>query len=357
MQIALFGDILIQGVTAEAVETKGGERLTAALRDRIGGAGLSVANFETFVCPEGVEPANQWHSPPAAVDIVARAGLDVVSVANNHTWDHGAEAVRHTLELIDAAGLARYGLGDETGGEPEPLVVKREGVRVGFLGYATASTITRRPSWTGIAPSPRRLWSDVKALREGCDLVIVSLHHGEPKWPDPEQRRWARAAAEAGAAACVFHHSHIVSGVERVGDCLVAHGLANVVGAELDDDGRNRWRQGLCVRLDVREGGAVEADWEPVVIDTEGVPGPGSDAEREEIRQAVEEVNQRLAGEDYSSFYYSSVAAQMLPGYFESWKRDVRTYGWKTLLGKPRRIRPHHFRLLWSLLRKRGTSP
>jgi len=345
MQIALLGDIMIQGLAAEHASRDGGDELVSRIKQVIGSADVAIGNFETFICPPDVPPETEWYSPPEAAEIVARAGFDAVSVVNGHSWDHGEAAIIYTLEKLKSAGVEVYGLGDQSGAEPEGVIIERGGVRIGLLGYCSGSTVLRRPSFTGLAPSKKRLTKDISNLRGGCDVLIVSVHHGYGEYPSPEHRSWAKAAIEAGADAFVSHHSHLISAIEQIGNGVAAYGLGNVVAS------LNLSRPGnICLRLEIRERKVVDWSYDVFFLDDRGFPEFGNEEERKALREHIEKISKDLARDDYSRFYWSLFSQDDRAKYLRSWKRNIKTYGIKTIFKNIRRIRAHHLRLLWKML-------
>lgn len=347
MRIALLGDIMIQGLAAEHALRDSGDELVSRIKQVIGSADVAIGNFETFICPPGVPPGTEWYSPPEAAEIVARAGFDAVSVVNGHSWDHGEAAIIYTLEKLKSAGVEVYGLGDQSGAEPEGVIIERGGVRIGLLGYCSGSTVLRRPSFTGLAPSKKRLTKDISNLRVGCDVLIVSVHHGYGEYPSPEHRSWAKVAIEAGADAFVSHHSHLISAIEQIGNGVAAYGLGNVVAS------LNLSRPGnICLRLEIRERKVVEWSYDVFFLDDRGFPESGSDGEQKMLREHIERISKDLSRSDYDKFYWSMFSADDRAKYLRSWKRDIKVHGIKAIFSKAKRIRAHHLKLLWKILRQ-----
>jgi len=346
VRISLFGDIMIHGRVLEAISSRGRRSVIDQVRGIIGDTDLAIGNFELPICPDAVTPKNMLFSPPEAAEIVSDFGFDAVSLATNHMWDHGRETVENTLALVKSSGLEVFGLGDKTGSLPRPIVINKAGVRIGLVGYATASTITKLRCYTGAAPSRRLIQEDCSGLREKCNAIVISVHGGSGGCPEPELRKWARTALDNGAVAYVVHHAHRISGFEEIGDGVAAYGLGNLTGQS--------GRHGMCIRLDVDGGGVSDWSYELFGIDQWGLPVPGDQNQREELEQIVSRINSILARDDYESYYW-----RMLPdtdrrsNSFRSLRRDLKTHGWRIMLSRFRRLRPHHLRLMWHLLTKR----
>lgn len=350
IQIALVGDIMIQGRAAERLLKEGVSALAERLRAILEPADVAIGNFETMALPPGMEFRTEWRSPPEAVDTVAEAGFDAVSMATNHTHDHGPAATAFTLERLAQAGVHTFGVGNEQGDLPEPLVLQREGISIGLLGYASMSNAVHRSSYTAVMPKAKRLARDVGALRTRADVVIVSIHHGIGDYPSPQLCGWAEAAMKAGASAVVVHHSHRVSAVVPVETGVAAYGLGNAV-APFAPGTPERW--GLVLRLEIRDGRLDRWWYDPLLTDDDGWPRRPKPDEMEIIRRHLDTIHTDLERPDYSGFYWSTIGGQQRGAYLRSWRRELKQFGVRAFVRKLRNLRLEHLRLLLRMLLRR----
>jgi poly-gamma-glutamate capsule biosynthesis protein CapA/YwtB (metallophosphatase superfamily) len=157
------------------------------------------------------------------------AGVDVVSVANNHAGDFGDAGRASTRSTPDALGIRH------AGGPGEVAQLEVRGTRIAVLAFATsAGTNDLRD-----VPAAVRM---VEEARREADLVIVSMHGGaegadrQHVPPGHEEflgedrgdlRGFAHAVIDAGAALVVGHGPHVVRGMEVHRGRLVAYSLGN----------------------------------------------------------------------------------------------------------------------------------
>ncbi|HSR24635.1 MAG TPA: CapA family protein [Candidatus Eisenbacteria bacterium] len=188
-------------------------------------------------------------APAANAAHLAGAGFTVLSLANNHSVDGGYSAMLDTREGLRAHGAQTVGAGATLAEARAPAVVERNGVRVGFLAYASVFPhgYEARAGTPGLAPlrahtlyapwetnewgpglmprvttvafeaDVRALREDIEGLRRRCDVVVVSCHWGDFTQPyvvTDHERRTAHAAIDAGADAVLGHHHHLLRGVE-----------------------------------------------------------------------------------------------------------------------------------------------
>lgn len=201
----------------------------------LGGADLAVVNLETAIGTGGT-PADKefvFQAPPSALDAFRRAGVDVVSAANNHGMDFGVESLRETL----AAGFPIIGIGADEDEAYAPYVADIRGHRVAVLAATQVLDGDLLAEWTagpdqpGLASAKRvdRLLEAVRAARADADTVVVFLHWGVERetCPTASQRDLAAALVEAGADVVVGGHAHRLQGGGRLGDAVVHYGLGN----------------------------------------------------------------------------------------------------------------------------------
>jgi len=188
-------------------------------------------------------------APPEMAEIFTNCGFDAVTLANNHMYDHGPEALLDTRSLFLGKGIQVTGAGKDLDEARQPAIVERKGVRVGFLGYCSflpdggAADINK----AGIAPlrfsstyeqtrykpeglltqtmvrtqvndqDLRMVLDDISALRKRVDIVIVAFHWGViwvPRVIAEYQVVAARACVDAGADLILGHHPHVPKAIE-----------------------------------------------------------------------------------------------------------------------------------------------
>ena len=181
------------------------------VRAHLADADVTLANLETTVGATRRQPLSvgpNFHSYPPAVFALRDAGVDVVSLANNHSNDYGSLALDETRRWLHRAGV------DAVGTRERPFViVDVRGCRVGLLGAARPFDKLRRSGVNvmGARGSAGVAREQVRRLRPLVDVLIASVHWG-PEYrrrPNKEQRRAARELVAAGADVVVGHHPHV----------------------------------------------------------------------------------------------------------------------------------------------------
>ena len=163
-------------------------------------------------------------------EVLPRAGINVVTLANNHLVDCGREGVIETLNALAAAGVAPLGAGRNESEAHTPVIRQAGNLRIGLLAYYWNRRCAATADKPGSAmDSPASLAVDIRRLRGQVDRVIVVFHWGIPyeREPSLEDRAKARFAIECGADAVVGHHPHIVQPLEIYRGCPIFYSVGN----------------------------------------------------------------------------------------------------------------------------------
>jgi len=182
-----------------------------------------VVNLETPIATRRATEPSRWprfDGPPEALVGIREAGVDVVTLANNHALNQGMEGMQETLTAAREAGLLVAGGGDASTARA-PLVLSERDPRVLLLAYRCPAVPRPDPEDTATlrtAALDERSSFEVQAAAADADVVIVSVHwNGELRAePVPEWREWVEKLAAAGASAVVGHGPHVVGPVETV---------------------------------------------------------------------------------------------------------------------------------------------
>jgi poly-gamma-glutamate capsule biosynthesis protein CapA/YwtB (metallophosphatase superfamily) len=222
------------------------EHYTELVRPTLRTVDLRFANCERQYSSRGVanETSPHGRQPPEMARIFMDCGFDAVTIANNHMYDYGPDALLDTRNLLLSNGIGVTGAGRDLDEARQPAIVERDGIRVGFLGYCSVIPEggEAAPGKVGIAPlrvkteyegrgphaSPRvithpddqdmrMILDDVARLRREVDIVVIAFHWGViwvPRVIADYQVVAAHACIDAGADLILGHHAHVPKAIE-----------------------------------------------------------------------------------------------------------------------------------------------
>ena len=240
--LAFGGDTLLTRRVGPTTDPFGG------IRPPLADADLAIVNLETAVSTRGRAQVKTFtfRSAPSFADVISRAGVDVVSLANNHSLDFGLDALDDTIDNLDRVLVAHVGAGRNLAEALAPAEFDIGGTTVAVLA---ASQIIPNGAWPATATRPgiasagkhainretQQLLAAVRGARAVNEVVVVVLHWGIEGDPCPSavQQKLGRLLVDAGATAVLGAHPHILQPVVPVsttaGDAVVAYSLGNFI--------------------------------------------------------------------------------------------------------------------------------
>lgn len=294
--VTIVGDVMLGRRVARASGNDPSRPLRPTAK-RLASAEITVGNLESTLSDDGspTQGGDSFHADPAIIKGLELAGFDAVVLANNHLGDYGQRALRQTLATLRAADLPYVGAGRNLTEARRPVIISRDGVRVGFIatesiGETPAATADRggtnrlnMPPRTGPLNEKQmdRISGDIEKLADRVDVVIVIPHWGTQYThvPEASQRRAARAFVTAGADLVIGGHPHWVQGWERMSGSLVVHSLGNFV---FDMDFQTKTMEGIFVEIVLWDDEVKAVEPVPYRLDSRFVPRvvKGRQAER-----------------------------------------------------------------------------
>ncbi len=229
--------------------------LRAMLRDHV-----SVVNLEAPLCeatlPTASPSGSGLRGSPKVADYLKRLKVNAWGLANNHIRDYDDEGVRQTIENLQKRGLAWLGAGENSMEAEKPLEFKLNGIRIGLWAVAERELNLASLTRPGAAQfCPERNIARIQNLKKEFDFVVVYAHAGHEftTVPSPRIRDAYRAFVEAGADVVIGHHPHVVQGIERHGDGLIAYSLGNLVFDSPYVSAYETTDIGFLLRLDIEK--------------------------------------------------------------------------------------------------------
>ena len=299
MKIGFLGDICLGAPVVSNVSSQEERYPFGGVGDELGKLDLGVGNLECCI-PEdscGSDGGSFFAASPEMLDRARRAGIGLMSLANNHVLDCGEEGLSATLESLDAAGIGHFGAGENSDQASAVRWLEWAGRRLAFIGACDRSSCFAGPEKAGVQPSQRRwLGPSVREAVRSADLVTVTLHADFEfvRSPAPWRMRFCRWLIDQGAHLVICHHPHVLQGVEEYGGGLIAYSLGNfvfpVVGnAYQETRAQARDSMILTVDLDFEAKGGPLISWDPIPVrisehhEPVGLSSPVAQQRREEF--------------------------------------------------------------------------
>jgi poly-gamma-glutamate capsule biosynthesis protein CapA/YwtB (metallophosphatase superfamily) len=240
VSFAVAGDVIPHEAVKDAAKAAGpGAEGWAALFSQVADvfehADFGFLNMETPVAPAHTHGTKAFMFD-AEIDLITAlkmSGIKIVSFANNHVFDQGQAGFAETREHLREQNMLFAGSGDTVASAWQPVIVEKNGIKVGFLGMTRWLNGNRNPAndaepHVNFFPYPddnasaapgmdaAGVLEAVKQARAKCDFLVVSIHWGVEyaSAPKPVDVEMAHKMLDAGATVIVGHHPHVLQPVE-----------------------------------------------------------------------------------------------------------------------------------------------
>jgi poly-gamma-glutamate capsule biosynthesis protein CapA/YwtB (metallophosphatase superfamily) len=244
-KLLFAGDLMIGRVVNEMLQEERPEYPWGDTLPLFRKAAWRFCNLEC-VLADSWDPASvprkmfHFRSDAKNVAVLQTAGIDAVSLANNHTLDFGERALAQMLELLDRAGIRRSGAGKGIGEACRPAFCRAAETTIAVIAFTD-----NEPEWeAGLTkpgvfhvpidlddPRAKRLLQIVRTARAVSDLVFVSAHWG-PNWgrsPPRGEIPFGHALIDAGADLVFGHSPHVFHGIEIYRDRPIIYSAGDFI--------------------------------------------------------------------------------------------------------------------------------
>lgn len=262
-----------------------GESIFADTRALFRAADIAFLNFEGTLadglpstkCGPGSTSCYAFRTPTRYTAALVDAGIDVVSMANNHAMDLGVPGMESGMKALDEAGIAhagRYG---------DVAKLERNGVKVTVLAAHSGSCCLN-------VNRVDELTAAIRAADAEADLVVLSFHGGaegsrarhvpgktEVAWGEQrgDVKKLAHAAIDAGADLILGHGPHVLRGMEVYRERLIVYSMGNFVGYRQFGTKGGYGGTSVQVEAELAANGVLKAaKLHALALDSEGVPHP-----------------------------------------------------------------------------------
>jgi hypothetical protein len=261
----------------------GGRALFGSLRPLLSKPDLMIANLEGTYSTAGPSKCSgasaadcyAFQAPPSYAEALAWSGIDLVNIANNHSMDYLTRGFAQTQAALKKAGVAYAG-------PPNAVtIVHVRGLRVAVMGFSPYP-------WSAPLndiPAAARL---VRRAAAEANVVIVLMHAGaegvgEIHTPHGSEsaygedrgdvRAFSHSMIDAGADLVLGSGPHVIRGIERYRNHLIAYSLGNFAGWHNFGLGGNLSLSGLLTVKIEGTGRILGGRWLSLYVGQPGVPG------------------------------------------------------------------------------------
>lgn len=280
-KLTIVGDFLFEQPYYDALDN--GDDINnyfSLIKNYFSNDDLSIGNMEVVIGNENLESSGTGYNfcaPEKIGNLVSSLDLEVLSTANNHSYDRSKDGIDSTIDFFkNNSDIMTVGTNKTEEEVQDKKILNINDISFGFLSYTYGTNVKipenmrysvnlfRDPDTKTMTEEYKeKITRDVNNIRNEVDVLIVLIHWGIEftNTPNDEQRDVANLLNELGVDIIVGSHSHSIQPIEWIGDeknTLVYYSLGNFVSAD-DDISRtgekfdNAYQFGLLSTLDIKK--------------------------------------------------------------------------------------------------------
>jgi poly-gamma-glutamate synthesis protein (capsule biosynthesis protein) len=301
------GNIMLAGNMEALIGAEGADFPFRNISGFWAGADCGYAGLETALADTGSplpgKPLTLIAAPQTA-DSLALSGLTLLGLASSHMMDYDETALLQTISLLDGAGIAYMGAGENAAAAVKPYSVSQRGLRVAlldfcqnadvFYSYQYPKTLAAGENQAGVANlEEEAVLAAIAAARRNHDAVVLNLHWGEElsQQITPAQRELAHRFIEGGADVIVGRLSSGLQGVEIYNNGLIVYSLGNLI---LPQNSARQAREGALLELELTPLGWKSARLYPLLLSSEGQPALAAGREAADVMARLRAISPGL---------------------------------------------------------------
>lgn len=242
--MAFAGDVLFDDGYAIMGAVRGDDDISRGVMpeviERMQSADIMMLNNEFAYSARGVPTEGKqftFRARPETVNYLTDMGVDLVSLANNHAYDYGPDALTDTLDILRGAGIPYVGAGRDIGEARKPVYYIVGDIKIAFVSATQIERLDTPDTKEATETSPgvfrcwngERLMETIREAKENSDFVVAYIHWGTENQAELDwaQLKQAPELVEAGADLVIGDHPHCLQPIGTVGDVPVIYSLGN----------------------------------------------------------------------------------------------------------------------------------
>jgi len=241
ISVTFGGDVMMDSYFKDYIDNFGVDYSWTNIKNILEDSDIACINLETSVSARGESLKKEgygFRSQPYTLEGLVNAGIDIVNVANNHTYDYGRQAFSDTLNHLKEYKIEFSGGGKNKEEAFGVRLIEKGGLKVGFISFSEIIPFPQSKADennAGIAYFDKNNYElvleTIAQAKAQCDILITMLHWGVEYSDKPAeyQVELAHKVIDYGADAVIGHHAHVLQGIETYNGKPILYSIGNLL--------------------------------------------------------------------------------------------------------------------------------
>ena len=206
------------------------------LREVIQTADIAICNFEAPIKHKDMKPIKKagphLYQSKESVEYLKDVGFNMVSLANNHIYDYGQEALENTIKELEKYNISFVGGGATYDSAYEIKITEKNGIKIALLAaceneFGCLYEEQNRGGYAWLFHE--KIDDNIRQLKNEVDSVVLIAHAGieDLEFPIKEWRDRYKRLCDLGVDVIIGHHPHVPQGYEHYNKSMIFYSLGN----------------------------------------------------------------------------------------------------------------------------------
>lgn len=200
---------------------------------------IAYINQESIISGDssGISTYPRFNTPESMIPSLKKSGFNLINLVNNHSMDMGSQGILNSINIWKKTGLYYGGLYESQESRNKPLIIDKNGVKIGvlFYTYGTNGMFPKNDYMVSYL-NENKVREDFARIKDKVDFVIVSTHWGDEgiEALSAQQVKFAKIFNDLGVDMVIGTHAHRIQKTEWLTNnngkkTLVFYGTGNFV--------------------------------------------------------------------------------------------------------------------------------
>lgn len=257
---------------------------------------IVIGNLETVISKKGKKNnsfiSQCYRGRPSVAKAMSRAGINTLTIANNHIMQHGIVSLDETRMHLKKNRIKYTGVNEVNPNTSIPIIYKINGIKVAVIGYCCISQQYYLNNQIVCIGNYENIFNDIKKIRNKCDYIILALHWGDEfvDTPSPDQINLGRRLIDCGANIILGNHSHVLQGIEKYKNGIIVYSL----GSLIKDLWKSNMKETVIFKCTLTKNEIKNLNYTPIFINDEFQPVVANDILSNKILTKLEKLSKDI---------------------------------------------------------------
>ncbi len=255
VEIVICGDICPTDDTKYFFEKNDTNSLLGEVRNIFTETDVLLANLEFPLidkCQKAIKTGPILYGNTKYIHFFKDLGFTALGLGNNHIKDCGEDGVLSSLKTCEDHGIKTVGAGVNENEAKKPLIIERNGIKIGILAFAEHEFNVAYENEAGA--NLFDVYTDydqIESFSNNVDYMIIMYHGGieHYAYPSPLLQKRCQKMVDKGADYVVCQHSHTIGTEEQYKSGTILYGQGNTIYGYRENDAA--WNEGLIIKIDL----------------------------------------------------------------------------------------------------------